>query len=55
MNSAIDHQLVVEAAVSTTRMYCAVCAVNVTVWGEDVPVPAATLVNEVPLPDTSTL
>ena len=55
MNSTIDHQLVLELAVSTTRMYWAVCAVKVTVSGEEVPVPVATLVNVLPLLDTSTL
>ncbi len=55
VNSAIDHQLVVLAAVSTTRMYCAVCAAKVIVSGEAVPVPVATEVNVVPLVETSTL
>jgi hypothetical protein len=34
----IDHQLVVEDAVSRMRMYCAVCGENVAVSGEEVPV-----------------
>ena len=55
VNSAIDHQLVVDAAVSTTRMYWAVCAANVIVSGEAVPVPVATEVNVLPLVETSTL
>ena len=36
-------------------MYWAVWAVKVTVSGEDVPVPVATLVNAAPLLDTSTV
>jgi len=55
LNSAIDHQFVVTPVVSTTLMYCAVCALNVTVSGDEVPVPVATEVNVVPLVDTSTL
>ena len=55
MNSAMDHHLVVTPAVRTTRMYWAVCVAKVTVSGEAVPVPAATLVKVVPLVDTSTL
>ena len=51
----MDHQLVVTPAVSTTRMYWAVCGLNVTVSGEEVPVPVATLVKVVPLLDVSTL
>src|SRR5215469_15606989 len=55
LNSAIDHQLVLTPAVSTTLMYCAVCALKLTVSGDDVPVPVATEVKLVPLVDTSTL
>jgi hypothetical protein len=55
VNSAIDHQLLVLAAVRTTRMYWAVCVGNVTVSGEDVPVPVATLVKVLPSLETSTL
>jgi len=55
VNSAIDHQLVVDAAVSTTRMYCAVWSANVMVCGDAVPVPVATEVNVLPLAETSTL
>ena len=55
VNSAMDHQLVVPPAVRTTRMYWAVCAAKVTVSGEEVPVPVATLVKVVPLVETSTL
>ena len=36
-------------------MYCAVWVAKVTVSGEEVPVPVATLVNVVPLVETSTL
>jgi hypothetical protein len=55
VNSSIDHQLVVLAAVSTTRMYWAVCAAKVAVSGEEVPVPEYTVVKSVPSVDTSTL
>src|SRR5215469_4929939 len=55
LNSAIDHQLVVTPAVSTTLMYCAVWSAKLTVSGEDVPVPVATEVKVVPSVETSTL
>ena len=55
VNSAIDHHGPVLDAVSTTRMYCAVCAAKVIVSIEDVPEPVATLVKLEPLVDTSTL
>jgi hypothetical protein len=50
----IDHQLVVEDAVSSIRMYCAVCGENVAVSGEEAPVPKYTGVKFVPSLETST-
>ncbi len=51
----MDHQLVLTPLVRTTRMYWAVWVAKVTVSGEEVPVPVATLVKVVPLVDTSML
>jgi hypothetical protein len=59
LSSSIDHQLPVLVArpsasmVSTTLMYRAVCAGNVTVSGSPVPVQLATVVQVCPLRDTS--
>ena len=55
MNSSIDHHHLVLEAVRTTSTYCAVWAGKLTVSYVPVPAQVATVVQALPLPDTSTL